>query len=326
MPELVGWESLAPRGAEVSYSGPDSGVAFLVDCPADRLPALEGELADLGSSLVLAGTGPPYRVHVHTDDPLSVVNAARLAGDVSDLQVASFSRFMEGGGGRGEKARRARVLAFCLGDGLAELFERMGASTVPAGPGRQPSTGEIIGAMRASGDEDVFLLPNDSDALQAAEMAARKDGGATRVIPTRSPLQGIAAMEEYLEGEDPERVAARMARAASSVRTGSVARAIRNADLGVVRVTEGQFLGFVDGRPAVSGDGLAEAALGVAAELLVGDGRSLMTVLTGEELSTEDEARARDAIEARFPGLEVEWYRGGQPHYQLLMGVQRDSG
>lgn len=322
---LVDWEALAPSGGDVEYWGPDSGVEFLIRSEPDRLQALERELAGLGNSLVVAGTSPPYRVHIHTDEPLSVLDAARRAGDVSDLQVASFSRFRESGGERGEPAGGMRVLAFCSGDGVAELFERMGAATMFGGPGNQPSTGEIIQAIHSFGGGRVFLLPNDPDTLQAAEMAVRMRESAAKVVPTVSPLQGIAAMEEFVEGLDPELTRERMARAASAVRTGSVARAIRDSDLGSVRVEEGDFLGFLDGAPVASDPGLPEAAVSVTARLLSNDGRSLMTVFTGADISGEDEEAARRAIERDFPELELEWYRGGQPHYQLLMGIRGDG-
>lgn len=322
---LVDWESLAPPGRDVSYSGPESGVEFFIRSDPERLPALEEELSRLGDSLVVAGAGPSFRVHIHTDEPLSVLDVARRAGEVTDLEVVSFSRFREGGEGHRRPLTGPRVLAFCSGDGVAELFERMGAATMLGGPGQQPSTGEIIRAIRGFGGGEVFLLPNDPDALQAAGMAARMNEACARVIPTRSPLEGIAAMEEYLEGEDPEISEAKMARAAGKVRTGAVARAVREFDLGDVMVGEGEFLGFLDGEPVVSGAGPADAAVAVADRLLGADGSSLMTVFTGAGLSEEEEEATRGAIERRFPRLELDWYSGGQPHYELLMGVRKDS-
>ena len=89
------------------------------------------------------------------------------------------------------------------GPGLVELFTEAGAEVIEGGPGRRPSTGQILAAIEATGAEEVIVLPNDSDSIGAAEAAAHEAeerGMHVVVIPTRAQVQGIAALAVHEPG------------------------------------------------------------------------------------------------------------------------------
>jgi hypothetical protein len=323
----VDWDGLAPSGythdTTDSYHGPFTGVSFLLECDRESAQALEEKLARLGNSLVVAGTSSTFRMHIHTNFPEQVVDAAQGVGAVSDLNVVNFHDSLKGAASAGlSAASPSTVVAFSPGAGLSMLFESMGAITVPAGPGFQPSTGEVLDIIESHRDEVVVFLPNDADTLKVVEMALRTDGRDSRVIPTTSPLQGLAAMEDYIPDGEPGETVASMTRAASLVLTGKVARAVRDAALGPsLRVRSGQFIGFVEDSPMTVGPSMALVAESVCSELVSRGGATMVTVVSGRGVTDAEKEETVRRIGASLPGLDLDWHEGGQLHYQLLVGI-----
>ena len=60
------------------------------------------------------------------------------------------------------------------GPGLAALFGEAGAVVIEGGPGRRPSTGQVLAAIEATGAAEVIVLPNDPDSIGVAEAAAHE--------------------------------------------------------------------------------------------------------------------------------------------------------
>ncbi len=81
------------------------------------------------------------------------------------------------------------------------------------------------------------------------------------VIPTRNVPQGLAAMLHHDPDGDLEKVAEKMTRAAESVVCGEVTVATRSVEIDGVTVREGQVIGLLNGKLAVSADSLETACL-----------------------------------------------------------------
>src|SRR5581483_593374 len=96
----------------------------------------------------------------------------------------------------------------------------------------------------------VVVLPNDHNVKPVADAAAeiaRAEGCRVAVLPTRSPVQGLAALAVH----DPDRrfdedVIA-MTAAAGATRWGEVTHAVREAHTSVGICRPGDVLGLVDG-------------------------------------------------------------------------------
>ena len=133
------------------------------------------------------------------------------------------------------------VVAVAAGPGIAQAFEAAGvAALVRGGQGENPSTGDLLAAIREAGAEAVVVLPNNPNVRLAAQQAAALSGEVTvHVVPTRNAAEGLAAMLAV----DPRAAAVdnaeRMRRAAAGIRTFSVTRAVRDATLGGRKVRTG---------------------------------------------------------------------------------------
>ncbi|BCJ54661.1 hypothetical protein Asp14428_61360 [Actinoplanes sp. NBRC 14428] len=209
------------------------------------------------------------------------------------------------------------------------MFAREGAVVV----GRNPSIAEMLAAVEQTGARRVVLLPNDANTHAVAMSAAREaaaGGVRVSVVPTRSPVQALAALavRDSQRRFDDDVIA--MAEAAGACRYGEVTTAAREALTVAGRCHPGDLLGLVDGEvhvigpapsPRESEDALADVCRRLLDRLL-GGGGELVTLVLGNDAppGLEDLLRAHAA--QTWPFVEVQCYAGGQPRYHLLVGVE----
>ena len=219
------------------------------------------------------------------------------------------------------------VVAVAAGEGIAAALRafavegELQVTIVVGGQAANPSTGELLAAIREVPGEQVIVLPNNPNvrlaAMQAAEMADRP----VRVVPTRNAAEGIAAL---LALESPAHGIANvgpMTAASRAIQTLQVTDAIRDASIEGTKVRKGQaiVLDPDDGLVAVEDDALH--AVVRALETLI-PGFELVTLWYGDGADLDEAERvARRITEAR-PELEVEVRHGGQPHYRYLVAAE----
>jgi DAK2 domain fusion protein YloV len=302
-------------------------VQFLLrDASDESIETLKHTLAGLGDSLVVVGGDGLHNVHVHVNDVGAAVEAGVEAGRPFRITVTRFadqtaadagSTRVEGGSGR-------TVVAVSAGAGLAALFEQSGAAVVDGGPTANPSTAELLDAMRRTGSPEVVLLPNDGNTVgvaAAAAEAARAEGLSVAVVRTRSVVQGLAALAVG-DAERPfaEDVAA-MAEAAGSTRWAEVTTAVRESMTMAGICRPGDVLGLIEGDVVLIGAEVEDVAQQLVDRMLAGGGE-LVTVVTGEQVSAEVGQHLASYVEKRHPTVDVVTYDGGQPHYPVLLGVE----
>jgi DAK2 domain fusion protein YloV len=244
------------------------------------------------------------------------VTSAR-AGDRADLVPPVLYR---GSDGR-QPARPGRgAVVVAAGDGLAALFAAEGAVVVD----RNPSIAEMLDAIAATDAGRVVLLPNDANTHAVATSAAREaaaTGVRVSVVPTRSPVQALAA----LAVRDPQRAFSddviAMAEAAGACRYGEVCTAQREALTVAGRCRPGDLLGLLDGEVHVIGSDLEEVCRRLIDRML-GGGGELTTLVLGADAPPALEARLTAHVARTWPFVELNCYTGGQPRYHLLVGVE----
>jgi len=214
------------------------------------------------------------------------------------------------------------VVAVAAGEGLADIFRSLGVGgIVHGGQTNNPSTEEILQAIRELPNERVILLPNNKNVFLAAEAAAEMCEKKVVVVPTRSAPQGFGALLCFNPAGDLQQVADGMVEATGQVTTGELTRATRSVTIDDVTVEEGEVIGLVDGRLAAAGTDLAQ----VLPELLLAmdmDEREIISVYAGADVNDEEAAGVVSDIELLYPHVEVELLPGGQAHYFFIFGAE----
>jgi DAK2 domain fusion protein YloV len=302
-------------------------VQFLLrDASDDAVEDLKQALGSLGDSLVVVGGDGLFNVHVHVNDVGAAVEAGVEAGRPFRITVTRFEDQIadERLPVMNERPVGRSVVAVAPGEGLAALFRQSGAEVVLGGPTLNPSTAELLDGIRRAGTAEVVLLPNDPNTLavaSAAASAARDEGWSVAVVPTRSSLQGLAALAVADPGRSFADDVASMAEAAGSTRWAEVTTAVRESATMAGICRPGDVLGLLEGDVVLIGADVEEVGAELLHRMLLGGGE-LVTVVTGEQAAPGAADRLTEQVEKAHPAVEVVQYAGGQPHYPLLLGVE----
>lgn len=332
-------------------TGPGYEVIYLLDAEDAAVARLRERLDGLGDSLVVVGGDGLWNIHVHVDDAGAAVEAGIEAGRPHRVRITHFAADTgrQGTGGPhgagsspdGEPVARA-VVAVVPGEGLAALYAAAGATTVPARPGELPGSGELAAAVRRAHAREVVLLPNDAALLHTAAAAAEEARGLgvrVSVIPTRSAVQGIAALAVHERERRFDEDAVAMTSAAGATRYAEIAVAEHRSWTSAGICQAGDVLGLIDGDVAVIGQDVAATACSVLDRMLAAGGEMVTLVLgespggsggpVGEAGSTPSgttqDGLARDLeehVRVRHLAVDSVVYHGGRNAPLMLIGVE----
>jgi hypothetical protein len=308
------------------------------------LDAIRSRLESIGESVLVAGDARTIKVHVHNEHPdqviayglslgtlskISVENLDNQTRDVREVRAAEFTGgpadapvaalpSQESANGRLPLA----VVAVTAGDGLAAIFREFGAaSVVKGGQSANPSTGELLVAVKAIDADEIVLLPNNPNVVMAARQVATMAGRPVSVVPTRNAAEGFAALLALDPTKDAAHNADPMTEAGRAIQTLAVTEAVRDATIGGKKVKRGQTIALDPDDGLVAG-GKDRDRVVLQAVRALKPGFELVTVYYGDGSDlAEAEAIARK-IGAAVPGIEVEVVHGGQPHYRYLISAE----
>jgi DAK2 domain fusion protein YloV len=322
-------------------------VQYLLDAHAPAVNTLKSALATLGDSLVVVGAGlagatdatglpvPTWNVHVHVNDVGRAIEVGVMAGRPHQISVTHFADQMAAqeavqpapalepephAGGPKTHAPRATVVV-ATGDGLAELFRAEGAAIVP---GPSPSTAEILEVIRGTGAGRVVILPDVASTqgiAAAAAKEARAEGIRAAIVPTRSPVQALAALAVRDSARRFEDDVIAMAEAAGACRYAEVTYASREALTVAGRCQAGDVLALIESEVNLIGQDLHATCRDLLDRLLAGGGE-LVTLMVGADAPDDLADALRTHLTGAWPFVEVQVYDGGQPNYPLLVGVE----
>ena len=302
---------------------------FVVEGEQLDKDVLEGQLEEIGDSLLVVGDPTALKVHVHTDDPGRALTLGTALGAVEGVEIANMhvqtaqreERLLESAPAPSLATLETGLVAVCPGRGNRRLFESLGATRViEGGQSMNPSAADILEAIEAVPTDTVLVLPNNSNVVLTAEQAAGLTEKNVRVVPSKSVQAGFAAMSRFVPTSSPAENEQAMREELEAAVTGEITVASRDANLDGVEIHEGAYLGFVDDVAIASGPQLDAVVHEVVDRVLAG-GQSYLTILTGEDAPQLDGLLT--ALEERHPELEaLDVHEGGQPHYPLLVVAQ----
>jgi dihydroxyacetone kinase-like predicted kinase len=265
------------------------------------------------------------KVHVHTDDPGAALSVGIAVGTIDRVEIANMHEQTQQREARLLEAvpdpARSGIVVVSVGGGNRRLFESLGAErVVEGGQTMNPSTADLVRAAQSLNATEVVLLPNNSNILLAAELAAKNADRPVEVVPTTSIPAGLAALLSFDGTRSAAENAAVMREAIASIATGEVTVASRDVELEGVAIRKGSWLGLAEDKPVISDQDFDDVAFAVADRLLGAGSRGLLTFLVGDDAPSLDSVLER--IEATHPDVEIDVQQGGQPHYALLLSAE----
>lgn len=287
--------------------------------------AIKRRLEKKGQSLIVVGDENTVRVHIHTNDPGTIVRYATTLGTMHQISIRNmdeqYQDFLEMQKERGVAVETGTV-AIVAGDGLSDVFTSLGvAAIVPGGQTMNPSTKEILQAVKSVAAEKIFILPNNKNVVLTAQQVHSLTDKHVEVIPTETVPQGIAALLAFDYEADFETNAKLMTEAKDRVKTIEITRAVRSAQLNNLKIRKRQVIGLLNGELLEAGNeplGVLDKILGT----LDLKNAEIVTVYYGADTPADEAERVSTGIHDQYPDLQVEVVRGGQPHYNYIVSVE----
>jgi len=299
--------------------------SYVVAGPGVDAAGLEAALSAIGDSLIVVGDPDATKVHVHTDDPGRALSLATAMGGIAAVEIADMHGQIVDRSRRlqavAPEQRATDVVIVLQGDGNRRIAESLGARrVVVGGQTMNPSTGDLVQALRSDGADGAVLLPCNPNVLGAARAAVTAAGDGCHVVEALSIPAGLAALIAYDPDAPAAANAAAMGAAAALVRSAEVTQAVRSARVDGIDVREGDWLGLVEGTVTDAAPTLRDV-VGALAGRLLGDETALVTALLGADADGDARGALAELAEAH-PEIEFDVREGGQPFQALLLGAE----
>ncbi|HEY6204156.1 MAG TPA: DAK2 domain-containing protein [Candidatus Limnocylindria bacterium] len=315
--------------SEVSSWAGAYDVQFLVENPSRPIEDIRAEMTKFGADCVLVvGDESVMKVHVHTLQPDKIVAIGMTAGRLGDVVVEdldAMTKQHEAATGivieppARSPAAAVGVVAVVPGAGFATVARSLGATPLRGAASMNPSTEELLGAIREANARHVVVLPNDKNVILAAQSAAKLADVEVTVIPTRTVAQGMAALVAFDATKDAAQVADEMREVADRAHGIEVTRASRSTTVDEQDVRAGEAIALLDGRVVAHGDDEASVLVDAAKRLTDAE---LFTLYSGADVDPARVQHAAQRLRAACPRAEVEVIDGGQPHYPFIVAAE----
>jgi uncharacterized protein len=332
--EQADWQgALVPEDEE----GYGYDVQFLIHGQNLNVPKIRADIEAMGWSTLVVGDEKLVKVHVHVHDPgVPLSYAISLGAAIDDIVVENMQMQYEGyvarrsaeeSGTEITHVEGVAVIAVASGLGMNQLLkDDLGvAAVISGGQTMNPSTEDFMAVIDRLPNDEIILLPNNKNIILAAEQAAAlARDKQVRVVPSRTIPQGIGALVGYLGVRDHgklDEIVEAMREALHNIVTCEITTATRAVEINNVAVSEGQFIGLVDGQLQVAADTLQETVMRVLQKARA-DEYELITLYYGEDVKETEAQSLVEQLQAAFAGQEFTLVYGGQPLYPYLISLE----
>lgn len=306
-----------------------------------------------GDSIIVISDDETIKVHVHSKAPGEVMNLALLYGEITQIHILNMREQhrdlltagmdiapmpdvfadmpneksavqMSPAEPPADDLAPYGFIAVSSGAGIADIFKSLGVDVVLAGgQTMNPSTEDFVNAISSISAKHVYILPNNSNIVLAAQQAKDLLEGEREitVIPSKSIPQGIAAAFAFQEEDAVETNSENMLEAISHVKSGQVTNAVRDTSFDELEIKSGQFIGISNSKIVAAADDLLAASQALLSNMLE-NGDEIVTILIGAETGSEATDSLSEWLEETYPNVEVEIHEGGQPLYYYLFSVE----
>jgi DAK2 domain fusion protein YloV len=298
-------------------------------------------LESIGDSIVVVSDDDIVKVHVHTNDPGLAIQRALTYGSLTNIKIDNMreehnEKVIKDAAKAAAEAKapvekpveqkprkKAGFIAVSMGEGLGEIFTGLGVDyLIEGGQTMNPSTEDMLNAINEVNADTIFILPNNSNIILAAEQAKQlTEDKNIVVIPSKNVPQGITAVINYVYDKSPEENAERMIGEMKKVKSGQVTYAVRDTSIDGKEIKQGDIMGLGDKTILSVGEDVKTTTISLV-QSLVDDESELISLYYGEDISDEEANAVADELTELYPDLDVEVHYGGQPIYYYLLSVE----
>lgn len=285
---------------------------------------LKEKLMQIGDSVICIGDLELVKVHVHTNMPGVALSYALELGELDRIKIENMLEENRALKAKLEAEKKeVGMLAICAGSGLEEIFKDLLCDRViEGGQTMNPSAQDIADAVQKINASNVFVFPNNSNVILAAEQAKGLVNNRTiHVIPTKNVPQGFAAALAFNpEAPIPENKT-NMMHAIDNVASGQVTYAVRNTTMNGFKLKEGDIIGLDNKRILAKGDDV-DSTCEALIKALKNDDHEMITLYYGEGVEEAQAEALAAKLSEKYPDCDVDYHYGGQPVYYYMVSLE----
>ena len=288
------------------------------------------DLSKFGDSLLVIADNEYAKTHVHTERPGDVFNYGQQYGELIKIKSENMREQHREVLRKEENKKSVEIkektkfanISVSMGAGLSNLFKSLGVDfVVEGGQTMNPSTEDMVKAIKEVNADNIYILPNNKNIQLAAKQAADLVEENVYVIESRTAPQGIAALMVFNPDATPEENYNNMQSTLNTVKTLEVTYAVRDTNIQGVEIKESQYMGILDGKIICANEDIKLSIEQLLVESIEEDSE-IITLYLGED-STEDTTNfIENLIEDKFSDVEVEIVESGQPVYPYIIGIE----
>jgi uncharacterized protein len=292
------------------------------------------DLSKYGDSLLVISDEEVVKVHIHSEQPGDVLTYGQKYGSLINMKIENMRQqhtdivgepttpLRTAANPPKKEKQEYGIVAVSMGSGIAELFRSIGANAViEGGQTMNPSTEDIVKAIKEVNARKVIILPNNKNIIMAAEQAAEVAEEEVVVIPSKTVPQGMTALLSFNPSADSTSNKESMTEAMQHVKTGQLTYAVRDTSIDGLEISTGDFMGLADGKIILKDKDKVKAARELLGQMLDEDSE-ILTILKGEDASEEDLDSIVEYVESEFKDVEVEVHNGEQPLYAFIFAIE----
>ena len=290
-----------------------------------KIDKYRDKLMTIGDCVLVIGDTDLVKTHVHTNYPNMALEAALELGELDGVKIENmleqYRKIHANDEQKESELKEYAMVSICSGDGMESIFKDLNVDVVvEGGQTMNPSVDDILIAINKASAKNVFVLPNNSNIILAANQAKELAKVDVFVVPTTNMPEGISATLAFDPDTTPEDNFENMSEAFKEVNCLEITHAVRSTRMNGFSVKEGDIIGICGKKIIAKNQDIAEATLSAVKK--VAEGKDMLTMYFGEDVLEEDAAKLAEKIEENFKDLEVAYYYGGQPHYYYIISIE----
>ena len=301
-------------------------------------------LKSLGDRVKCAMEGEILHVRIQTNDPGLIIQRSQKFGELGEVRLVNVKESDSASRGSDTAKTAAKepvpvkepepeipagprkevgFITVSVGEGIKEIFTGLGVDCViSGGQTMNPSTDDVLQAVKKVNADTVFVLPNNKNIIMAANQAASMtEDKKVVVVPTTTVPQGITAVINYMPDLDAEANKANMMEEIGTVNSAEVTYAVRDTEIDGIRIQQGDIMGIGDQGILATGKGIEDITF-ESLRRIVGDDTEIISIYYGEDVTEEDAQKLRDRAAEEFSSCDVELQYGGQPIYYYILSAE----
>ena len=283
-------------------------------------------LETIGDSIVAVKTNSIVKVHVHTLTPYKALEYAQRFGEYLTVKIENMTlQHNDLNKKEVKKIKKERtkygIIAVLNGQGLKDTFYDLGVDVIiDGGQTSNPSIESFIEAFDECNADNIFVFPNNSNIIMAANKAKELYSKANVIVINSKNIGEAYSSISLLDysSDNLDEIKENFETNMQNVTTAMLTKSIRNALINNVDIKENDYIGFKDKIMLTSNKDKLESYFELLNKLDI-EHKNYLINIYGKDLLNKEKEIIEKYINDNYPSLEYYSIEGDQEIYDVIL-------